>query len=94
MGFWDSFKNQVKDSRAKLLAEEEQKKQHIKDMDDQGIPYCPKCLSTSLSAQKKGVSVAKGLAGAAILPLGILAGGIGRNNIELHCLKCGNKFRP
>ena len=37
------------------------RKARKKDTDDQGIPYCPKCLSTSLSANKKGDSIAKDL---------------------------------
>jgi len=66
-----------------------------KEMDDQGIPYCPKCLSTAVSANKKGGSIIKGLVGGAIAgPVGLLAGGIGRNKIDLYCIKCGNKFRP
>jgi len=61
---------------------------------NRGIPYCPKCLSTSLSAQKKGGSIVKGLVGGALLgPVGLLAGGIGRNKIDMYCMKCGNKFK-
>ena len=90
MGFKDMLKI-ARDTRDAKIAEDKLKKN---EMDEQGIPYCPKCLSTSLSAQKKGGSIVKGLVGGAILgPVGLLAGGIGRNKMDLYCLKCGNKFR-
>ena len=94
MGFFDSVKNKLKENHQNFLDKLEQDKQKKQEMDEQGIPYCPKCLSTSLRADKKGGSIVKGLVGGAVLgPVGLLAGGIGRNKIDLNCLKCGNKFR-
>jgi len=91
---WDNIKSKAKESMDKAGAIADQQKAKKKEMDDQGIPYCPKCLSTSLSAQKKGGSIVKGLVGGAILgPVGLLAGGIGRNKIDMYCMKCGNKFK-
>ena len=55
---------------------------------------CPKCGSTSLSANKKGFGVGKALVGAALTGgVGLLAGGIGMNKIEVTCLKCGKRFK-
>ncbi len=94
MGIMDSVKNKLKENHEKFLDKMEQDKQRKKEMDEQGIPYCPKCLSTSLRDDKKGGSIIKGLVGGAIVgPVGLLAGGIGRNKIVLNCLKCGHKFR-
>ena len=91
---WDKFKASAKESMDKAGEIADQKKVRMKEMDDQGIPYCPKCLSTSLSANKKGGSIVKGLVGGALLgPVGLLAGGIGRNKIDMYCMKCGNKFK-
>jgi DNA-directed RNA polymerase subunit RPC12/RpoP len=55
---------------------------------------CPKCGSTSLTANKKGFGVGKALVGAALTGgVGLLAGGIGKNKVEVTCLKCGKKFK-
>ena len=87
MGFWDVAKANAKKSHDKFIEELDKKSQHKKEMDEQGVAYCPKCLSTSLSTQKKGGSIVKGLVGGAVLgPLGLLAGGIGRNKIDVHCM--------
>lgn len=95
MGFWDNVKKQVKENSDKQLEEMAQKKQLKKEMNDQGIPYCPKCLSTSLSANKKGFGLGKAAVGGALLgPVGLLGGAIGKNKMELYCMKCGHKFRP
>jgi TM2 domain-containing membrane protein YozV len=61
----------------------------------QGIPYCPKCHSTSLTANKKGFGVGKAAAGVLIAgPYGLLAGGIGSKKVTVTCLNCGNQFKP
>jgi len=95
VGLWNALKTQVKDNYNKQAEELAQKATRKKEMDDQGIPYCPKCLSTSLSANKKGFGVGKALVGGALTGgVGLLAGAIGKNKMELYCMKCGNKFRP
>lgn len=54
---------------------------------------CPQCGSTQLVANKKGFSVGKAAVGAALVGgAGLLAGAIGKDDIEITCLKCGNKF--
>jgi len=94
MSFWNDLKSQVKDMSNKQIAETGQKNERKKEMDEKGEAYCPKCLSTSLSTQKKGGSIAKGLVGGALLgPVGLLTGGIGRNKVDVVCMKCGNKFK-
>lgn len=57
---------------------------------------CPRCGSTSLSANKKGWSLGKGIAGAVLInPIGGVATGmIGKNKIIITCLKCGKQFKP
>jgi len=49
--------------------------------------YCPKCGSTQLSANKTMVSRFASGGGFG------LSGGIGARNVEITCLKCGNKFK-
>ena len=62
-------------------------------MDDQ--VKCPKCGSTQISADKKGFSGTKAVAGAALTGgIGLLAGTIGSNKVKITCLKCGHVFNP
>lgn len=56
---------------------------------------CPKCGSEQISADKKGFSGAKAVAGAVVAgPLGIAAGTLGSNKVKITCLNCGNVFSP
>ena len=56
---------------------------------------CPKCGSTQISANKKGFSGAKAVAGAVVAgPFGIAAGTHGSRKIEITCLNCGHVFSP
>lgn len=94
MGLMDGIKKGLKAEWDKAGEKVRSDKQKREEMDAQGVAYCPKCLSTSLSTEKKGGSIIKGLAGGAVLgPVGLLAGGIGRNKVEVHCMKCGHKFK-
>lgn len=55
---------------------------------------CPKCRSKNLHSEKKGFSGGQALAGAVLTGgIGILAGTIGSKNVDITCLKCGNKFK-
>jgi len=66
----------------------------IKQMDEEGVPYCPKCKSPHLSANKQGFGVGKALCGVLVFnAIGLLAGGIRKNRIRVTCLKCGYRFR-
>ncbi|MDQ6757465.1 MAG: hypothetical protein M3004_11075 [Bacteroidota bacterium] len=57
---------------------------------------CPKCGSDQLSANKKGFSGRKAVAGLIVtgIPGGAFAGTIGSNKIKITCLSCGNQFIP
>ena len=56
---------------------------------------CPKCGSTSLTANKKGYGIGKGVVGAAVVgPLGLIAGNAGAKKVLVTCLNCGNQFKP
>ncbi|WP_215236570.1 hypothetical protein [Dyadobacter linearis] len=56
---------------------------------------CPKCGSTQITANKKGFSLGKAVAGTvAVGPLGALAGVHGSSKIEITCLSCGNFWNP
>lgn len=54
---------------------------------DEDIVCCPKCGSTQITANKKGFSVGKSIL------LGGIGGFIGKNKIEITCLKCGYRWK-
>lgn len=61
----------------------------------QGVACCPKCGSTSLTANKKGFGIGKAAVGAwAVGGLGIAAGELGRQKVLVTCLNCGHQFKP
>lgn len=56
---------------------------------------CPKCRSTQISANQKGFSTGKAIAGGALLGgVGLLGGLVGSKKVEITCLKCGHKWKP
>lgn len=56
--------------------------------------HCPKCGSTSLSANKKGYGIGKGVVGAAVAgPIGLVAGNINAKKVWVTCLKCGYRWK-
>jgi len=86
MGLWSNLKESAKKSLETEKEKQLAAKERLKQLDEEGTPYCPKCKSTSLSAEKRGFKLGRAL-------LFAPAGFIGRKKIELHCLKCGNKFK-
>jgi len=105
MSFADDTKELIKEAKetgqdinvlikAKLTEKDSAEKSKKDELDKQGIPYCPKCLSTFITANKKGFSLGKALVGGVFTGgIGLLAGGIGKNKIELTCMKCGHRFK-
>lgn len=56
---------------------------------------CPKCDSTQLTAQRKGFSYGRGIAGFILIgPIGWLAGYIRGKKIRITCLRCGFRWEP
>ena len=55
---------------------------------------CPKCGSDQITADQKGFSGGKALAGAVLTGgIGLLAGTIGSKEVIITCLKCGNQWK-
>lgn len=62
--------------------------------DDEEHLYCPYCLSKQVHHEHRGFSGGKALAGAVTAGgIGMLAGTIGNNKVELTCMRCGQKFK-
>ena len=58
---------------------------------------CPVCGSEQIYADKKGFSTGKAIAGTVLtgnLLVGAAAGSVGKDKIQLTCLKCGHTFSP
>lgn len=93
-------KAQEKANRAEQLERQktmelEQKVLKAQARDMKKMARCPRCSSTSLSSNKKGYGIGKGLIGAAIAgPIGLVAGNIGSGKVTVTCLKCGYRFKP
>ena len=82
--------------RVRELMEERDEEAYITDtkkLDNQA--HCPRCGSTSLSANKKGFGVGWATVGTLAFGLvpGLLIGSAGSKKIEVTCLKCGKKFK-
>jgi len=93
MGFWEKLNQQADLAKKKQIEEKYAKEEKIKQLKKDGTAYCPKCYSTSLSADKKGFGVGKAVIGAAITgPIGLVAGNIGSKKIRVTCINCGHKF--
>ncbi|WP_077922950.1 hypothetical protein [Spirosoma sp. 209] len=54
---------------------------------------CPKCSSDQITAQKRGFSGGKAVAGAVLTGgVGALAGFHGSDKLDIYCLSCGHKW--
>ena len=82
----------AKEKKELKKQEKQELKDKIKQMDKDGIVYCPKCYSTQVTANKKGFSLGKAAVGSLIAG-GVLLGAVGKNKIEVTCLKCGHKWK-
>lgn len=58
----------------------ERDKKRRAELNASGQAYCPKCLSTSISANRRGYSLVWGF--------------IGSNKMICTCLKCGHRWKP
>lgn len=83
---------ELEEARRQTEQQQEQLWLQQKQYDD--MMKCPRCGSTSLSGNKKGYGIGKGVIGAAMFgPLGLVAGNIGSKKVVVTCMKCGFKFK-
>jgi len=57
---------------------------------------CPKCGSNQITANKKGFSTGRAIAGGLItgnIWVAAAAGGVGMNEIQITCLSCGHTWK-
>jgi len=88
-----SFGNALKDAISYQVSKDISTANRAHELESQGIAYCPKCLSTSLSGHKKGFGIGKAVVGAAMTGgIGLIAGNIGAKKVRITCLNCGHQF--
>lgn len=92
-GFFEKVKEERQAQAQKELENMNKEQERIRKAEEEGIAYCPKCHSTSLSANKKGFGIGKAIFGAALTGgIGLVAGNIGAKDVRVTCLKCGHQF--
>lgn len=78
---------------ARKQTEQQRKQLDIQQQQYDSMMKCPRCGSTSLSGNKKGYGIGKGVVGAALFgPIGLVAGNLGAGKVKITCMKCGYKF--
>ncbi|MCC0715319.1 zinc ribbon domain-containing protein [Clostridioides sp. ES-S-0077-01] len=80
-------KRKKEDDISKIRRAKEEK------VEKEKVACCPKCGSTSLSANKKGFGIGKAVVGASLAGgIGLVAGNIGAKKVRVTCLNCGKQF--
>lgn len=93
ISFANSFSAEVNMRGAKEAQAKKEKRELKASLEESGQVYCPKCLSTSVSANKKGFGIGKAVVGAAAFGgIGLAAGNLGAKKVICTCLKCGHQW--
>ncbi|MBS5885157.1 hypothetical protein [Clostridium sp.] len=91
------FQQLNKESREQIETKVKSKqveKEKLIELENKGIPYCPKCKSTSLTTTNKKLSLGRAAVGGALLGgTGAVLGGLTSKKIDLVCMNCGHKFK-
>lgn len=99
----DIFDPELREKRlaaeeAEYAKEEARKREEQRKKEIASLPVrCPKCHSTSISTQKRGFKVGRGVAVAALtgfVDVGAIAGAVGAGKYINVCQKCGHKWSP
>ena len=87
----EDFKEEIRYQQKKAIIEQENRQYKASCQ-----VCCPNCGSTQITANKKGFSLGKAIAGGIILtPIaGVATGMLGKNKIIITCLSCGKQFKP
>ena len=90
--------NKMDEKQALKKANRQQKKDRLKELKQQGIPYCPKCKSTSIQyvERRKRLSLGRAAVGTILFsPLGGAVGAVTSKKYKgfVKCLNCGHKWK-
>ncbi len=79
-------------AEAAALKADEVRARHM-TLNSDPTPRCPRCGSTSITANQKGFGVGKAVVGAAVAgPLGLVLGNAGAKKVRITCLACGYQW--
>lgn len=82
------------DRKYKAYSEQGKREQEEREARMKTEIRCPKCGSNQLTAGSKGFGLGKAVAGGLLLgPVGLLSGFIGKGDVMLSCLRCGNRWK-
>lgn len=79
MSLFDSLKNRLEEVNEVKDANGETRAERRERLEKSNEVFCPKCLSTDVSGNKRGWKLTTGM--------------IGMNKVMVTCLKCGNKWK-
>ena len=95
VGFFSQINKEAKDQSLTKMEQKKEEKERLLRLQKEGVPYCPKCKSTSLTTTNKKLSVGRAVVGGALLGgTGAVLGGLTSKKVELLCMNCGHKFKP
>lgn len=90
----DKKREYIKKKRSELSKNMETIRAQVNAPAQTPVSKCPKCGSTSISADKKGFGIGKAVVGAAVAgPVGLVAGNIGSKKVLITCLNCGHQWQ-
>lgn len=92
---WEKYKEDQKRLKElhKQNMDQMRAREQMRESEDNTV-RCPKCGSTSITANKKGFSLTKGAAGVlAAGAIGVVAAGHGKNKVIVTCLNCGHQWK-
>lgn len=95
VGVFQQLNRESKEQIENRVKDKQEEKERLTKLEKQGIPYCPKCHSTSISTANKKLSLGRAAVGGALLGgTGAVLGGLTSKKIDLVCMNCGHKFKP
>lgn len=82
------------DRKYKAYSEQGKREQEEREARMKTEIRCPRCGSNQFAAGSKGFGLGKAVAGGLLLgPVGLLSGFIGKGDVMLSCLRCGNRWK-
>ncbi|WP_418223577.1 hypothetical protein [Clostridium isatidis] len=98
IGIFQQLNKESKEQVAVQLEEKQKEKEKLAKYDKEGIPYCPKCHSTSVQYIERGkkLSVGRAIVGGTLFgQTGAVLGGLTSKKVKgkLKCLKCGHEWK-
>lgn len=94
-GIFQQIAIEAKEETTIKLEKKNAEKERLMKLQREGVPYCPKCKSTSLTTTNKKLSVGRAAVGGVLLGgVGAVLGGLTSKKVKLFCMNCGYKFKP